>query len=72
MRFGEGRLVWGGSILLRGSREKRSSRVLEKNPDYHAVTHLLHGEGRQQGLLWAAIVAAVVVLALLTFRLARS
>ena len=59
-------------VVLALQADARSPGPLEKNPEYHAATRLLHGKGGQQTLLWVAIVAAVVVLALLTFRLARS
>jgi hypothetical protein len=44
---------------------------LEKNRDYRLTAGLSQSSGRQQALFWTALVAAVVVLALLTLRLAR-
>jgi len=59
-------------VVLALQSDARPLGSMEKNPGYHAAARFLHGKGRQQALLWAAIVAAVVVLALLTFRLVRS
>ncbi|HEX5045201.1 MAG TPA: hypothetical protein VFV75_20060 [Candidatus Polarisedimenticolaceae bacterium] len=59
-------------VVLALEADTRAPGAMEKNPDHRAATRLLRGKGGQKTLLWAAIVAAVVVLALLTFRLVRS
>jgi hypothetical protein len=45
--------------------------ALEANPSFRVSTRFTRGEGPQQTILWIAIVAAVVVLAAITLRLAR-
>jgi hypothetical protein len=45
---------------------------IEKNPAYKLSARLSQGKGREQVLLWVVLVAAVVVLLVLTLRLARS
>ncbi len=45
--------------------------ALEANPGFRISTRFTHGRGPQQTILWIAIVAAVVVLAAITLRLAR-
>jgi hypothetical protein len=59
-------------VVLALEADTRAPGAMEKNPHHRTATRLLRGKGGQQTLLWAAIVAAVVFLALLTFRLARS
>ena len=44
---------------------------IEKNPAYKLSARLSQGKGREQVLLWVALIAAVVVLLVLTLRLAR-
>ena len=44
---------------------------LEKNPGFRVSTRFTRGRGPQQTILWIAIIAAVVVLAAITLRLAR-
>jgi hypothetical protein len=44
---------------------------LQKNPDFRVSSRFTRGRGPQQAILWIAIVAAVVVLAAITLRLAR-
>jgi len=45
---------------------------IEKNPAYKLSARLSQGKGREQVLLWVVLIAAVVVLLVLTLRLARS
>lgn len=45
--------------------------ALEKNPDYSLASRLSSGPGRQQAVMWGVLVAAVVLLAVFTLRLAR-
>jgi hypothetical protein len=47
------------------------TRALEANPGFRVSTRFTHGRGPQQTIVWIAIVAAVVVLAAITLRLAR-
>jgi hypothetical protein len=44
---------------------------LEENPDFSSSARLARGGGPQQVLLWAALILAVVVLAVITLRMTR-
>lgn len=57
-------------VLALGAAEGATG-AFEENPAYRASARFTRGEGKEQALLWGAILAAVVVLAFLTLRLAR-
>jgi hypothetical protein len=57
-------------VLAVGAGDVRSEPI-EPNPDYKLSARFMQGKGREQAILWGAIIAAVVVLGALTLRLAR-
>lgn len=58
-------------VVLAVASSEADAGTLEENPDYRARFRLATAAGRQRLLLWLVLAAAVVVLALLTLRMAR-
>jgi len=58
-------------VLAVGAAEMKPQPI-ERNPGYRVSSRLAQGKGRDQVLLWSALLAAVVVLLALTLRLARN
>jgi hypothetical protein len=58
-------------VLAVGAGEARADPI-ESNPSYRLSTRFLQGQGREQTLLWVALVGAVVALGALTLRLVRA
>lgn len=58
-------------VVLAVAAEPAEAGPLAQNPEYRAAARWLTGQGVQRVLLWVALGVAVLVLALLTLRLAR-
>lgn len=58
-------------VVLAVAAESAEAGPLVENPEYRTASRWLTGKGVQRVLLWAALGLAVLVLALLTLRLAR-
>jgi hypothetical protein len=59
-------------VVLAVSAGEIQPQPIEKNPAYTLGSRLARGSGKDQALLWGALIAAVVVLVAITLRLARS
>lgn len=59
-------------VVLSVAAEEVRAEPLSKNPGYRLSARLTQGKGPERTLLWAALIAVVVVLGALTLRLARA